>query len=701
MGYLGRRIGKSQDTATDANNGDGGGILDLFSNGYFQRQGNIYNAPGSNEAGIVATGGVISDYTDSGTVYRAHIFTSSGTFQVTALGTFGDNIDYLVIGGGGGGGNNSRGGGGGAGGLRSNFPTIPSPFKTPGYTAEVASYAVTVGAGGAGGINASDPAAPNGGFSRFGSPGTNPVWVYASGGGGGGTRDTPRDGAAGGSGGGGGSGGSGPPPNGGSGGATQTSPDPLSPAVQGFAGGSNEPSLDPNYGAGGGGGAGGVGEDGSPSVGGDGGAGLQVLIAGPEGSDAAGVPGPGGQGGWFAGGGGGGAYTTPNSAGDGGGPGGPYAGGGQGQDPAQTVTGGTAGTGGGGGGMGTPSQPTPAPNGGSGIVVVRYKIATVNTNTAKATGGAISFYGGKTIHTFTGSGTFATEPNWSAADVEYVVVGGGGGGGVNEFGGGGGAGAYRTGTTPIGAHPVSTTIQVGGGGNQNKGVQNPLPAVYQGTPSYFGTPITSPGGGGGAVDDGASPFPSSTPGEQGMPGGSGGGNALDTSGLPSGGPATGSPFPGTIGSTPTSGWGHPGGKGSRSPIGGAGGGGAGGAGGAPATRVGGAGIQLPTTFRDPAQQIGAPGPTSAPTPNGFDTSGKYWVAGGGAGGGPAPTYSPTNGAASSGGGGYWSTPGSPTRPNEMIGAVQNTGSGGGSGGPGSVGDPQAGASGIVLIAYPT
>ena len=77
----------------------------------------------------------------------------------------------------------------------------------------------------------------------------------------------------------------------------------MSPAVQGFAGGSCNPSLEPNYGAGGGGGAGSVGEDGSPSVGGDGGAGLQVLIAGPEGSDAAGVPGPGGEGGWFAGGG--------------------------------------------------------------------------------------------------------------------------------------------------------------------------------------------------------------------------------------------------------------------------------------------------------------------------------------------------------------------------------------------------------------
>ena len=33
-----------------------------------------------------------------------------------------------------------------------------------------------------------------------------------------------------------------------------------------------------------------------------------------------------------------------------------------------------------------------------GIVVVRYQIAT--TNTAKATGGNISFYNGKTIHTF-------------------------------------------------------------------------------------------------------------------------------------------------------------------------------------------------------------------------------------------------------------------------------------------------------------
>ena len=51
MGYLGRRIGLSQDSG-DSNPGGadgavGGGILDLFTNGYFERQGDIYNAPGA------------------------------------------------------------------------------------------------------------------------------------------------------------------------------------------------------------------------------------------------------------------------------------------------------------------------------------------------------------------------------------------------------------------------------------------------------------------------------------------------------------------------------------------------------------------------------------------------------------------------------------------------------------------------------
>ena len=65
--------------------------------------------------GLTATGGVISDYTGGSTVYRAHIFTSSGTFDVTEPGTFGDTVEYLVVAGGGGSSADSGGGGGGGG----------------------------------------------------------------------------------------------------------------------------------------------------------------------------------------------------------------------------------------------------------------------------------------------------------------------------------------------------------------------------------------------------------------------------------------------------------------------------------------------------------------------------------------------------------------------------------------------------------
>ena len=46
-------------------------------------------------AGLTATGGVIGDYVDGPAIYRAHIFTSSGTFAVSALGTFGSNVDIF------------------------------------------------------------------------------------------------------------------------------------------------------------------------------------------------------------------------------------------------------------------------------------------------------------------------------------------------------------------------------------------------------------------------------------------------------------------------------------------------------------------------------------------------------------------------------------------------------------------------------
>ena len=61
--------------------------------------------------------------------------------------------------------------------------------------------------------------------------------------------------------------------------------------------------------------------------------------------------------------------------------------------------------GGGGGSTWTPRAYISGGNGGSGVVVVRYQIASIS-GTAKASGGAISFYGGKTIHTFNGAGDF-------------------------------------------------------------------------------------------------------------------------------------------------------------------------------------------------------------------------------------------------------------------------------------------------------
>ena len=62
----------------------------------------------------------------------------------------------------------------------------------------------------------------------------------------------------------------------------------------------------------------------------------------------------------------------------------------------------TASTGSGGGGSGMLIS---GGSRGSGIVVIRYQIAEL-AETAKATGGSISFHNGKTIHTFTSSGTF-------------------------------------------------------------------------------------------------------------------------------------------------------------------------------------------------------------------------------------------------------------------------------------------------------
>jgi len=71
---------------------------------------------GTSFDGYVATGGTITTVGD----YKVHSFLSSGTFQVTYVGTSAGAtlIEWLVIAGGGGGGGGYQSGGGGAGGYR-------------------------------------------------------------------------------------------------------------------------------------------------------------------------------------------------------------------------------------------------------------------------------------------------------------------------------------------------------------------------------------------------------------------------------------------------------------------------------------------------------------------------------------------------------------------------------------------------------
>ena len=103
--------------------------------------------------------------------------------------------------------------------------------------------------------------------------------------------------------------------------------------------------------------------------------------------------------------------------------------------------------GGGGGGV----QSVQAGSGGSGIVIVRYKISPADVKTSKATGGLVEFYNGKTIHTFVENSPSVictayqlVLPGSFNETIEYVVVGGGGSGGGcapgGKGGGGGGAG---------------------------------------------------------------------------------------------------------------------------------------------------------------------------------------------------------------------------------------------------------------------
>ena len=142
-----------------------------------------------------ASGGVISDYEISGTYYRAHIFTASGSFVSP-----GDkSIEYIAVAGGGGAGFShpgAGGGGGGAGGVVGNDPNIPSTYRASALSVSAATYTITVGAGGDG---ATYIAPGTSGPGQSGSGGGNTVisgpdisTITVNGGGKGGNAFSPR-----------------------------------------------------------------------------------------------------------------------------------------------------------------------------------------------------------------------------------------------------------------------------------------------------------------------------------------------------------------------------------------------------------------------------------------------------------------------------------------------------------------------------
>ena len=657
--------------------------------------------------GITATGGIIHDYTTPpGTIYRIHTFTNPGNFAVTALSqnpTCPDNIDYLIIGGGGGGANSSNNpdqgyegaGGGGGGFIRQGISSTKPVAVSPGQ------YAVTVGHGG--------PAY----VKSVGTPSTFYGKTAPGGGGGGGAANPPFNGNTGASGYEGASGGGGGyAPNDytddGGNGTGDDCPSPV--ASDGDATDSPDNSWgrpgaagdqSPNRG-GGGGGAGAAGTT-NPT---NGGAGLPSAITGPPTSNSGPTPNPDpnihpGPAGYCGGGGGNSSWTSnPGSGGAGGGGGGPWPGYPNFTDAEERGVPGRMFSGGGGAGGAGPSRM--GGMGGPGIVVVRYQIAEIGNapgKAASASGGSISFYNSKVIHAFYSPGTFTTDAGFNKT-AEYVVLGGGGGGSYN--GGGGGAGQYLTSTTPINT-PTATAIYVTvGDGGYSSGLGKPnnqyaCPGTFRIGAPGFESKVTFPAGTITAAGGGAGMW--SNPPANGLAGGSGGGGAGEGQGG-SGGSAT--PGPG----------GNPGGDGGGStPQGSGGGGGAGGAGkdfgNDPSSNPqpsatggdGGLGVQLPATFRDPAQKYGFPGPGPS----------LWWVAGGGGGGGyqnnggkgggDSDTYnaSGVNGVGWCGAGDGGSNPVIPGRGME---AAMSSGSGGGSGSAGTGGGGARGGSGLVLIAYP-
>ena len=135
---------------------------------------------------VAATGGTVSCCGD----YKIHTFTGPGTFTVSSAGNplGSSSVDYLVVAGGGSGGT-ADGGGGGAGGFRESVPSpaawTASPLANPGGALPVSAtgYPITVGAGGTG--------VPYGACGNSGNTGNNSIFSTITSAGGGGGKGSP------------------------------------------------------------------------------------------------------------------------------------------------------------------------------------------------------------------------------------------------------------------------------------------------------------------------------------------------------------------------------------------------------------------------------------------------------------------------------------------------------------------------------
>ena len=365
---LGRNGSNINGTASDFDLVENGTALTLvYVDG---TQGWLVTDEGSNTLlakFITATGGTVQTVD---TNFKIHTFTGPGTFCVSCGGNAGgsNTVDYMVIAGGGGAGGD-RGGGGGAGGFRESHsapvsgPYTASPLATPtGLVVTTQAYPITVGGGGPGSPGSNQPStARTGAASVFST-------ITSAGGGGGMSANNPEKGQPGGSGGGAaGSGGTNPGDKG-SGNTPPVSPPQGNDAGKGYDG------PNPSSG-GGGGGAANVGQCAGPSN--------NPAPSNPTSSGA----GPGGKGVASSitnsavnyAGGGGGAHPNAHSGQWGFGgthPGGDttqpqtvrFGAGNGAQTPGSTGCAGTVNTGGGAG-----AGACGGANGGSGIVVIRYK----------------------------------------------------------------------------------------------------------------------------------------------------------------------------------------------------------------------------------------------------------------------------------------------------------------------------------------